>query len=297
MPLARIVGTRIGRESIDRLANLGDGRRQFDRPRRRLAAPERNRRRGAARVFDQHASGSDAPDAPGRIAEQEDVAGHALDGEVLVDGADDVALGMLDDVVQGGVGNGAAAGDRGEPRASSGPAAGRSPDRDADTRRSVRGARRSLPTASRSRHRNRPAADRGRDTRAGPARTVRPRRQSAAAQAATICCARMSSGASGTMTWSSSPRPIASTSAAHSIRSSRVVGNSRAFGVAPRQWPARPMRCTATAIDRVDAIWHTRSIVPTSMPSSSDAVATTTLSSPVFRRCSASRRVLRDRLP
>src|SRR6266581_2902815 len=37
------------------------------------------------------------------------------------------------------------------------------------------------------------------------------------------------------------------TSAACSSKSSRVVAKSRPFGTAPRQCPALPMRCTATA--------------------------------------------------
>ena len=43
-------------------------------------------------------------------------------------------------------------------------------------------------------------------------------------------------------------------SAAHSISSSRVVGNKTPFGFAPTQWPDRPMRCRATAIERVEPI-------------------------------------------
>jgi len=43
--------------------------------------------------------------------------------------------------------------------------------------------------------------------------------------------------------------------------------------------------------------WHTSSTSPMSMPSSSEAVATITLSEPAFRRCSALKRVSFDRLP
>src|SRR6267378_4483612 len=38
---------------------------------------------------------------------------------------------------------------------------------------------------------------------------------------------------------------MARTSAEHSRRSSRVVAKRRPLGTAPRQWPARPMRCKA----------------------------------------------------
>ena len=46
-----------------------------------------------------------------------------------------------------------------------------------------------------------------------------------------------------------------------------------------------------------EPIWHTRSTWPMSMPSSSDAVATSAFSSPRFSRCSASRRRSFARLP
>ena len=51
------------------------------------------------------------------VAELEDVAGQALDREVLVDGADDVVLGLEQHLVVGIVGNGAAGGDRRQARA------------------------------------------------------------------------------------------------------------------------------------------------------------------------------------
>ena len=56
---------------------------------RRLAEPERDGRRRALGVGDAHAPLLDAVDPPRAVAEQEDVARHALDGEVLVDGADE----------------------------------------------------------------------------------------------------------------------------------------------------------------------------------------------------------------
>ena len=96
---------------------------------------------------------------------------------------------------------------------------------------------------------------------------------------------------------SSTPARIARTSAAHSISSSRVVAKSRPFGCAPIQWPDRPTRCRQVVIARGEPIWHARSTVPTSMPSSSEAVATTTRVSPRLRRSSADRRICRDRLP
>ena len=83
----------------------------------RLAQPERNGRRLAVRILDAHAAGLDAPDPVRRVAELEDVAGEALDREVLVDRADHLARGLEHHVVVGGVGNRAARRERGEPRA------------------------------------------------------------------------------------------------------------------------------------------------------------------------------------
>ncbi len=87
-------------------------------PARCLAAPERDGRGLAVCVFDQHTAGArHAPNAPRRVAEQHHVAGHALDGEVLVDGPDDRAVGLRDDGVEPGVGNRAAVGDGRQSRA------------------------------------------------------------------------------------------------------------------------------------------------------------------------------------
>ena len=58
------------------------------------ASPSQNGMVGgcAVRVLDAHRAALDAQDAIGRIAELEDVARHALDGEILVHRADEVAL-------------------------------------------------------------------------------------------------------------------------------------------------------------------------------------------------------------
>ena len=82
-------------------------------------------------------------------------------------------------------------------------------------------------------------------------------------------------------------------SAAHSTRSSRVTGR----GV-PWEWLHASVRrdqraARATEIARDESSWQTRSTKPTSMPNCNDAVATSNLILPVFRRCSASRRSLR----
>jgi hypothetical protein len=83
--MRRVVGLRLWREPIDRRPQLGHDRGKLGRACGRLAAPERNGRRGSARVLDKHATGPDAQDAPRSVAEEEYIAGEALDREVLVD--------------------------------------------------------------------------------------------------------------------------------------------------------------------------------------------------------------------
>src|SRR6266478_2327746 len=75
---------------------------------RRLAEPERDVRSHALRVLDPHGAALDALDTVGRVAELEDVAGHALNRPVLVDAADDLVLGLQQHLVIGGVGDGSA---------------------------------------------------------------------------------------------------------------------------------------------------------------------------------------------
>ena len=68
-------------------------------------------------VLDAHRAALDAQDAIGGVAELEDVAGHALDGEVLVHRADDLVLRLQQHLVVGVVGDRAAGGERRQPRA------------------------------------------------------------------------------------------------------------------------------------------------------------------------------------
>ncbi len=98
------------------------------------------RRRLPVRILDAHASGLDAQDAIRRVAELEDVAGQAFDGEVLVHGADELARGLEHDVVVGGVGNRAARGERGQARAAPAAQHAVAPHRDARRRRDDRAA-------------------------------------------------------------------------------------------------------------------------------------------------------------
>ena len=130
-----------------------------------------------------------------------------------------------------------------------------------------------------------------RDRRALPARTTRPRSIRAQATSATICWASTSSGCMSDV-------QRIEFAAAHAVEQrgafDQVVARQREQ---PRpsacrrpQWPERPTRCRNVEIERGEAIWQTRSTSPMSMPSSSDAVATSARSSPRLRRCSAARR-------
>ena len=71
-------------------------------------------------VLDQHASGLalHPPNAPRSIPQQHDVARETLYGEVFVNGANYHSLGLLDHGEQRSLGNRSAAGDRGQPAAS-----------------------------------------------------------------------------------------------------------------------------------------------------------------------------------
>ena len=62
-------------------------------------------------------------------------------------------------------------------------------------------------------------------------------------------------------------------------------------------WLARPTRWRNVPIERGDPIWQTSSTGPTSIPSSSDAVATSARREPARSRASTIRRRSADRLP
>ena len=99
------------------LAQARDGGGQLVAPRRRIADPERQRRRRAVRVLDEDLVDLDLLHLVRRIAELEDVARHALEGEVLADAADAVTLGVQHHVVVELVRDHAAVGHGREPRA------------------------------------------------------------------------------------------------------------------------------------------------------------------------------------
>ena len=87
--------------------------------RRSFASPEGNAGRRALSVLDDDARrpAFNPANAPRRIAQQHDLAGHAFDGEVFVDRADHRTVGLGDNGEQGIVGNRAAARDGGKARA------------------------------------------------------------------------------------------------------------------------------------------------------------------------------------
>src|SRR5262249_19666963 len=68
--------------------------RQLRAPPWRLAEPERDGRRLAMRVLDPHGAALDPDDAVGVVAGLENIPGEALDREILVDAADDLAFGL-----------------------------------------------------------------------------------------------------------------------------------------------------------------------------------------------------------
>jgi len=231
------------------------------------------------------------------VAELKHVAGQALDREVLVDRADHLRLRLQQHRVIGRVGNGPARRDRRQRRAA--PPAQDAVDRVPMQMGAAAPASRVKAVGQHSKPRRRTprASSRGRAWRVARARTApprstpvtRPRRRSAApARRAAWTQAR------GGRAHRAGPHPAARL---HSHNSSRDSGNRRPFGTPLTAWPERPTRCSSAAIERVEPSWHTRSTSPMSIPSSSDAVATSARSSPRFRRCSASRRCSRARLP
>ena len=101
----------------DVAAQLADRCGKLDAAARRFAEPEGDRGGRAVGVLDpHHAFALDPADPPGGGAEQEDVAGLALDGEVLVDRADERAFRLFDDAEVARFGDHAAVEQRGQPR-------------------------------------------------------------------------------------------------------------------------------------------------------------------------------------
>ena len=110
---------------------------------------------------------------------------------------------------------------------------------------------------------------------------------------ATSCWARTSSGWRGTRVCSIAPSRMRPTTTAVSSRSPRYLGKKRPELAVSTWWPARPTRWRPAATDFGDSTWTTRSIAPMSIPSSSDDVATSAGSRPVFSISSISSRCSR----
>ena len=96
---AQLVAGLLRRAFVHPFAEFRHPHAQFGGPPRRLSPPEGNRRRCALGVLDPDLSFGDPPDPPGGGPEQEDVAPVALDGEVLVELADDPVLGFGDHLI------------------------------------------------------------------------------------------------------------------------------------------------------------------------------------------------------
>ena len=133
-----------------------------------------------------------------------------------------------------------------------------------------------MPLATRSTPR-RTARGSARCTARRGARARRGRRcvHSCAPTSATICCARMSSGSCGQLD-RVEPAGRAPRRAARRTRPARRASAGTGAPSACRRgvWFERPTRCRNVAMLRGEPIWHTSSTGPMSMPSSSDAVAT-----------------------
>ena len=113
-----VAGRHVGRARGDLLAQFADAVAQNGGALRRFAEPEGQRGRRAVSIFDEDAAcGFDALNAPAGVAEQDDVAGAGVDGEVLVERGDLHAFGLQDDAEERGVGDGAAVGDGDHARA------------------------------------------------------------------------------------------------------------------------------------------------------------------------------------
>ena len=186
---------------------IGHALRAPRRPRRtaRACAPGPRRARTGSWAARRPASSTRTPaaldpaDAPGGVAEQEDVAGHGLDREVLVERADRGLVGLQHDRVVRVVRDRAARGERGEPRAAPGLEPSRSPGRGAGAPRSGPAASRcprpACPRPARSPRGRAPRrarrGGRGRRARPRPApRTRRSRRSAGPGRRAARCAGR-----------------------------------------------------------------------------------------------------------
>ena len=248
------LGLALREARLDVRAQLRDLGRELLGARGRLAQPERDVRRTALGVAHAHHAGLDAADLPGGGAEQEDVAGHALDRPSPRSPCRRRC--RRDRRPRGNRRCRGSRRPRSAPRAArrGARAARRSRDRGGATRRADRARSRCPRPASRRRTRSLRAvalrrARRGARAPADPPRaTPRPRRRPRSA--APGCRAARAGGS----TRSRRPARTARHSAAHSTSSSRVVGKSRPLGVARRACPERPTRWSKVAMLRGEPI-------------------------------------------
>jgi hypothetical protein len=103
------------------IAHPRDGVRHLGATGRRLTKPERDIRRLAGGIGHPQSGALHPQHPPGGVAQLKDIAGHAVNGEVFIHGADDMPLRFGHDVVVGGIRDRAATGKRGKPRAAPGP--------------------------------------------------------------------------------------------------------------------------------------------------------------------------------
>ena len=185
---------------------------------------------------------------------------HALDGEVLVERADERLLRLEHDPVVGDLGDRAAGGDREHARAAA--AADGAVHFVAMQQRAAASAlaSRILPRSSSRRRRSRRASGRDTARRVARARTARLRRSRSHAASATICCASTSSGAS----CDDDAIELAALHGAQQRRAfdevvARRSGRAGLSAVPRRVWPERPTRCRNVAMRCGEPSWQTRS--------------------------------------
>ncbi len=118
--LLEVVASGVGGAGLQVRVDRGAQRRHLGRELggagRGLTHPEGDGGRRVAGVAHAHGAELHLAHLPRVGAEQEDVAGHRLHGEVLVDRADEGVVGLGDHAVVAGLGDRPARGDRGEPR-------------------------------------------------------------------------------------------------------------------------------------------------------------------------------------
>ena len=107
----------LGQQRLDGFPQPRHCRGELGRARRRLAEPERDAGRLTLGVLDPDAARLDAQDAVRGVTKLEDVALEALDREILVERSDERPGRLEDHLVVRVVGDGAATGDGGQPRA------------------------------------------------------------------------------------------------------------------------------------------------------------------------------------